>query len=484
MALPCAKYSKITRHRLIKKIPLKRSFTMSLYQRIKKRTHEIIGPTERGDIPSLVYDIAICLLVVLSSAAVILELVGIGEPYASWLSTFELVTVGIFITEYAVRVWVAEIEYPECESKLAAIWEYITSFDSLIDLISILSILFNSIPKELAFLRLIKLIKLVRLVKVTEHIKLSGGISERVKQLQVRVNEILDKGKEGDIASKVYDITSVILIIVSVSSIVVETFPIGELAHSIIYVIEIIIAVFFSVEYVLRVWTAPLDNPDVRPDKARMMYIFSFMSFVDLLSIVPVFVADLPTATGILKIFKLCKIVRLLKASRYLSGIASFGKAIQKKKKQILMSLIAITAVVLISSVLMYSFENKEQPEVFTNGFSGIWYSIQMLTDADTEMAPVTPIGQMLSTLMLLLGGCMFGVPLAIIGTGFEDMIGEQAGEEKEEEIYNVLRMYDSLSDEDKLRLREIIMLDIPKVKARLTEGEQSESAANEESSL
>ena len=94
---------------------------MSLYQRIKKRVHEIIGPTEHGDIPSLIYDVVLCLLVVLSSAAVILELVGIGEPYATWLETFEYVTVGIFIAEYVVRVWVAEFEYPECKNKFAAI---------------------------------------------------------------------------------------------------------------------------------------------------------------------------------------------------------------------------------------------------------------------------------------------------------------------------------------------------------------------------
>ena len=449
---------------------------MSLYQRIKKRVHEIIGPTEHGDIPSLIYDVVLCLLVVLSSAAVILELVGIGEPYATWLETFEYVTVGIFIAEYVVRVWVAEFEYPECKNKFAAIWEYLTSFDSLIDVLSIVSILFNQIPKELAFLRLIKLIKLVRLVKVSEHIKLGNTFSDRIRKVQERIAEILDKGKDHDILSKIYDTVSVILIIVSVSSIVVETFPIGEVAHEIIYIIEVVIAIIFATEYVLRVWVAPIGNPDVRPDKARMQYIFSFMSFVDILSIVPVFVADLPTATGILKIFKLCKIVRLLKASRYLSGIASFGRAIQKKKKQILMSIVAILAIIMICSILMYSFENKEQPEIFTNGFSGIWYSIQMLADADTEIAPVTPMGQILSTLMLLLGGCMFGVPLAIIGTGFEDMIEEQAGDEKEEEIYEVLRMYDSLSDEDKLRLEDIILLDIPKVRERLARSAEERS--------
>ena len=80
------------------------------------------------------------------------------------------------------------------------------------------------------------------------------------------------------------------------------------------------------------------------------------------------------------------------------------------------------------------------------------------MIDADTDISPVTPIGQALSTAMLLLGGCMFGVPVAIIATGFEDMIAEQAGEETENtEIYETLKLYDGMSEESKLRFRKII---------------------------
>ena len=437
---------------------------MNAYKRLKKRVYEIIGPTTKGDTASTIFDVALCALVLASCAAVLVEMFfGVSDSIRHGLEVFEYVTVGIFITEYIVRLWVAELAYPECKNKLHALWEYVTSFDSLIDILSIVSVLFNAIPKEFAILRMIKLVKLVRLVKMSDYIKTSGKLEKKLQQLQVRTNEIIDKGKEGDVVSKIFDITSVSLILISVSFILVETFPIPAAMHSFIYVFELVIASAFAVEYILRVWTAPVDFPDMRPDKARMKYIFSLMSFIDLLSIVPVFVANLPTATGILKIFKLCKILRLLKASRYLNSVANFGHAIQKKKKQILMSIIAITVMILICSVLMYSFESKEQPEVFTNGFSGVWYSIQVMMDADAEIAPVTPIGQALSTLMLLLGGCMFGVPVAIVATGFEDMIAEQAGEEEDTEIYETLKLYDGMSDEDKARFLKIVRLDAEK---------------------
>ena len=434
---------------------------MSRYKRLKKRVYEIIGPAQKGDILSYLVDIFICSLVLLSSGAVIAELIGVPPAVQRILETFELVTVGIFALEYLLRLWVCEFAYPECKNKWEALKEYVTSFDSLIDLLSIVSIVFNQIPKQLAFLRLIKLVKLARLVKLSEHIQTSDATHQKTEAVKKRINEIIDKGEQDDVVSRVYDIFSVVLILLSVSFILVETFPIPAGVHNFLYVFEVVIAVFFAVEYVLRVWTAPMDYPELRPDKARMKYIFSFMSLVDLLSIIPVFVVNVPTATGIMKIFKLCKILRLVKASRYLSGIANFGKAIQAKKRQILLSVIAICVMIVICSILMYSFENKVQPEIFDNGFSGIRYSFQVLMGSESEVEPLTAVGQGLATLMLLLGGCMFGVPVAIVSTGFEDMIAEQAGEEEEQtDVYELLRQYDGLSESQKKHFRAYVSAD------------------------
>ena len=433
---------------------------MSNYRKLKKRVYEIIGPAAKGDKLSYAVDIIICTLVLLSSAAVIVELIGVSAAMARVLAVFEYVTVGIFVLEYLLRLWVCEFAYPECGNKFEALKEYVTSFDSLIDLLSIVSIVFNQIPKQLSFLRLVKLVKLARLVKLSEHIHTTGAAHDKAEAIKKRVNEIIDKGKDDDKVSKIYDIVSVVLILLSVSFILLETFPIGQKIHQFLYVFEVGIASFFTVEYVLRVWTAPMEYPDLRPDKARMHYIFSFMSLVDILSIVPVFVANLPTATGVMKIFKLCKILRLIKASRYLRGVANFGHAIQAKKRQITMSVIAICVMIVICSVLMYSFESKAQPEVFTNGFSGIYYSFQVLMGGDGGIEPITAIGQGLATLMLLLGGCMFGVPVAIVSTGFEDMIVEQAGDEDSTDVYEFLRQYDALDENAKKHVRAYVTAD------------------------
>ena len=185
---------------------------MNKYKMFKKRIYEIIGPTTKGDKASTVFDILLCSLVLVSCLAVIVELFfDVSDRTVLLLERFEYVTVGIFIFEYLIRLWVSDFEYPECENKLHAVWEYVTSFDSLIDILSIVSVLFNEIPKEFAILRMIKLIKLVRLVKMSDYIKTSGKLQQRITRIKVRTNEIIDKGKEGDTISKIFDITSVIL---------------------------------------------------------------------------------------------------------------------------------------------------------------------------------------------------------------------------------------------------------------------------------
>ena len=79
----------------------------------------------------------------------------------------------------------------------------------------------------------------------------------------------------------------------------------------------------------------------------------------------------------------------------------------------------------------------------------------------DGEIEPTTAIGKGLATLMLLLGGCMFGVPIAIVSTGFEDMIAEQAGEEEPSaDVYELLKQYDSLSDDEKRHVQAYVASD------------------------
>ncbi len=85
---------------------------MTTYQRIKQRVHEIMAPAKTNDSRlSVAVDIALGILVALSSVAVLVELfVDISESFRHALEVFELVTVGIFILEYILKLWTFEFE--------------------------------------------------------------------------------------------------------------------------------------------------------------------------------------------------------------------------------------------------------------------------------------------------------------------------------------------------------------------------------------
>ena len=436
---------------------------MNGYKKFKKRIYELFGTTKKGDILSIIIDIFFAILIISSCLCVILELFVTDPSIVNLLVKFEYITIAIFIFEYLVKLWVCEFEYPECKNKREAIKEYITSLDSIIDLVSIISILFNQIPKEYGMIKMLKLIKLVRIFKIGEHNENDGNDNHKEHQLtkyekiKIRIHDIITKDTSGDKLSKIYDIFSVTLIFLSVGFIVTDTFTFNDMVHNILIYSEIVIACFFLLEYIVRIWLAPYEYPNLRPDKARVKYIFSFMAIIDILSILPIFVVNLPSTTGVLKIFKLCKVLRLVKSSRYLSGVATFGIAIKNKAKQIIFSIVALVILVVICSLIMYSLEHKENGEVFENGFSGITILLSSITTiVQAEGAPITSAGQMLLSIMTLLGGCIFGVPVAIIASGFSDMISKQAGED-EEKVTKVFEQYEELNDEEKEEFLEKI---------------------------
>ena len=198
-----------------------------------------------------------------------------------------------------------------------------------------------------------------------------------------------------------------------------------------------------------------------------MRYIFSFIALIDLLSILPVFFSVLPSETTILKIFKFFKIVRLLKFSRYISGIHTFGVAVKRKSKQIVFSIIILLVLIFMSSVLLYSFENAVQPEVFKNAFSGIVYAATVLTDyGETNMEVQTTMGQVMVIIMMISGACVIGVPLGIISGEFQSMV-EKTDADNDENINLFEKVVKNLTDDEK---EEIILTYLPKQRERSKE--------------
>lgn len=436
--------------------------------KVKRFVVDIIEPKKKANVLSIIYNILMSLLVIASCVCVFIDL--FAEEGTIWdtiAQKVELIAVIAFAAEYLLKLFAAEALY-EGQGWFKSKISYITSFDSFIDIVCILSIFLNQIPKEFAVLRLLKLVKLTRLIKLKDAVDEIRDVDnqseekvEKKKGLRKRVHEIIFKDEKGDKLSKAYDIVSIIIILLSVATIVLDTFTFPETVTNVIFYSEVVFTVFFAIDYILRVWTAEFEYPETDPSHAKMKYIFSLMAIIDLISILPVFFtfsvdaeAALPRTVAILKVFKLLKIARLLKMSRYLNSINLFVAAVKNKKKQIFFSVAILLFLIVLSSILLYSFEDAAGNDQFQNGFSGLLYATTILTGfGQSDMEVVSVGGQVMVILMIISGACVVGVPLGIISGEFTTMVAHAADQDEKEEPDLFEEFSKDLSTEDKLKI-------------------------------
>ena len=136
---------------------------MSVSEKKRKRIFEIIQIGNREDFPSRAFDIFIVTAIVLNIAVLILDTFDQLSAYDGVFRTVEIVTILIFCVEYALRIWTADLLYPDEKKKGKAILKFIFSFDGLVDLLTILPFFFLSGMGAVRFLRVARIFHLFRI---------------------------------------------------------------------------------------------------------------------------------------------------------------------------------------------------------------------------------------------------------------------------------------------------------------------------------
>ena len=248
-----------------------------------------------------------------------------------------------------------------------------------------------------------------------------------------RTFEIIEKSQKGDILSTIFDYFIVILISLNVVSVFIETFDLSVYLNNFLRKFEIFSIIIFTIEYILRLWTSTLLYPDKNSFVARIKYIFSLMAIIDLVSILPFYLpfffnVDL----RVLRALRLVRLLRIFKANRYTHAIQKVLLVIKNKSTELISSIFVIFILMLISSVLMYSVESPVQPEVFKNGFSGLWWAVATFTTVGYgDIYPITSVGRFLSAIIALLGIGLVAVPTGIVTSGFMEASSKEEDEDE-----------------------------------------------------
>ncbi|WP_370391847.1 ion transporter [uncultured Winogradskyella sp.] len=221
--------------------------------------------------------------------------------------------------------------------------------------------------------------------------------------------------------SKGFDFFIQFLIVLSVITFSIETLPkLNPNTRAILNGIEIFCVIVFTLEYLARIYIA---------DK-KLKFIFSFFGLIDLLAILPFYLAfgvDLRS----LRVLRMFRLFRLLKLVRYNKAMRHFTKAMLIAREQIILFMAVTLVLIYFSAVGIYYFENEAQPDHFASVFDSLWWSIVTLTTVGYgDVYPITPGGKIFTFFILLIGLGIVAVPTGIISSSLTKAV-ELESEEK-----------------------------------------------------
>ncbi len=209
-------------------------------------------------------------------------------------------------------------------------------------------------------------------------------------------------------AGKRFDVLLLVAIAASVAVVMLESVRSLRTQYGLVLQIaEWVFTGLFTVEYVLRMLC--VDRP--------LRYARSFFGVVDLLSILPTYISLLIPGTQsllIVRALRLLRVFRVLKLGHFLYEASVLSAALRSSLRKIIVFLGAVLAIVMIVGAAMYLIEGEEAG--FTSIPRGVyWAIVTMTTVGYGDIAPTTVPGQVLASVVIIIGYGIIAVPTGIV---------------------------------------------------------------------
>jgi len=207
------------------------------------------------------------------------------------------------------------------------------------------------------------------------------------------------------------------LVLYSVFCFSLETLPsLNQSTILFLRISEVVIVGLFTIEYLIRVAFS----------KRRLKFIFSFYGLIDLIAILPFYLAFAVDLRS-LRLVRLLSLIRILKLARYNTALQRFSKALYLAKEELIIFTIASFVVLYFAALGIFHFENAAQPEVFRSIFDSLWWSVATLTTVGYgDIYPITNGGRFFTFIVLIVGLGLVAVPTGIIASALSAVRREQ----------------------------------------------------------
>ncbi|MCP4438478.1 MAG: ion transporter [Aureispira sp.] len=223
-------------------------------------------------------------------------------------------------------------------------------------------------------------------------------------------NKIHDVIFEADTPmGKIFDVALLILIVLSVLAVMLESVASINAAYKEwFFISEWVFTILFTIEYVLRLIC--IHKP--------MKYAGSFFGIIDLLSILPTYIGLFFSGTpyfAAVRALRLIRVFRVFKLGKFLKEGDTIMKALRASQPKIIVFLTFILMMAIVLGSFMYFVEGGQDSGFTSIPRSVYWAIVTLTTVGYGDIAPHTPLGQLIAAMIMILGYGVIAVPTGIV---------------------------------------------------------------------
>ena len=248
-----------------------------------------------------------------------------------------------------------------------------------------------------------------------------GGQTQKEK-----IYKILEPAFDGDQSSKAFDIFLILVIFLNVLAVILESVESIGVAYSGFFKMFSLFSVgFFSIEYLMRLWTCTENKKFEKPVTGRFRYALTPLALIDFLVLVPFYLPlFFQVDLRILRVLRLLRLFTLFKLTRYSSSLKLISTVVREKKEELVVTF-AVTMILLVfASGIIFFLENEKQPGAFSSIPAAMWWGVATMTTVGYgDIYPITAIGKFFGGFVAILGLGTFSLPAGIIAYGFIEEI-------------------------------------------------------------
>ena len=238
------------------------------------------------------------------------------------------------------------------------------------------------------------------------------------------------EGEQGEATNAVKAIGLVIALSIGLAVVATEPVVRSSLGDLLVK-LDIAVAIIFLVEYILRLWVAPLREGARRGIQGTWDYAITPLAILDLIAIAPTILGFITPELYLLRIIRLARIGRVGRSKRFRKSIRHFNEVITAKKEALQISAIYSGIVISVSSILMFLAEGNIQKEQFGSIPRCLWWAVVTVTTVGYgDTYPVTALGKLVAALTAISGIAVIAIPIGIISAGFTESLGSETSRE------------------------------------------------------